>query len=143
ADLVVWSGDPLSVYSRADLTYVDGRLRFDRQADEAHRARVAAAREQLAAEVRGGPAKPAAAEAPFAVTPASPRFAYRPGRHAPAGAVAITGATVHTLEGPAIADGVVVFESGRITAVGGPGTPVPASAATVDGKGKHLWPGLI
>ncbi|MBN8280508.1 MAG: amidohydrolase family protein, partial [Gammaproteobacteria bacterium] len=36
-----------------------------------------------------------------------------------------------------------VFEAGRITAVGGPGTAVPAGAERVDATGKHLWPGLI
>jgi imidazolonepropionase-like amidohydrolase len=31
ADVVVWSGDPLSVYSRVDEVYVDGRLLYDRR----------------------------------------------------------------------------------------------------------------
>jgi len=30
ADVVVWSDDPLSIYSRAELVYVDGRAAFDR-----------------------------------------------------------------------------------------------------------------
>ncbi|MGH7297501.1 MAG: amidohydrolase family protein, partial [Polyangiaceae bacterium] len=30
ADVVVWSDDPLSVYARAELVYVDGQLVFDR-----------------------------------------------------------------------------------------------------------------
>ena len=30
ADVVVWSGHPFSVYTRADLVYVDGQLTFDR-----------------------------------------------------------------------------------------------------------------
>ena len=30
ADVVVWSGDPFSVYSRVDLVYIDGALVFDR-----------------------------------------------------------------------------------------------------------------
>ena len=30
ADLVLWSGDPFSVYSRADLVFVDGALIYDR-----------------------------------------------------------------------------------------------------------------
>jgi imidazolonepropionase-like amidohydrolase len=30
ADLVVWSGDPFSVYTRADRVYIDGALAFDR-----------------------------------------------------------------------------------------------------------------
>lgn len=33
ADLVVWSGHPLSVTSRVDQTWIDGRLYFDRQRD--------------------------------------------------------------------------------------------------------------
>jgi len=30
ADLVVWSGDPFSVYSRADLVFIEGRLVYER-----------------------------------------------------------------------------------------------------------------
>ena len=30
ADLVLWSGHPLSVYSRAERVYIDGALMFDR-----------------------------------------------------------------------------------------------------------------
>lgn len=30
ADLVVWSGYPFSVYSHADLVFIDGALRYDR-----------------------------------------------------------------------------------------------------------------
>ena len=30
ADVVVWSGTPWSVYTQVDLTYVDGRLLYDR-----------------------------------------------------------------------------------------------------------------
>jgi imidazolonepropionase-like amidohydrolase len=30
ADLVVWSGDPFSVYSRADLVFIEGRLAYER-----------------------------------------------------------------------------------------------------------------
>jgi imidazolonepropionase-like amidohydrolase len=29
-DVVVWSGDPFSVYTQADLVYIDGVLRYDR-----------------------------------------------------------------------------------------------------------------
>lgn len=171
ADVVIWSGDPLSVYSRADMSFVDGKLRFSREADQAHRARVTEARERLAAEIRGDAAKPASGQAATeaateaatgapagtlaaatvpaatpapAINPPAPKFNYRfaPGAAA-AGPVAIVGATVHTLEGPAIADGVVVFAGGRISAVGGPDTPIPASAGRIDAKGKHLWPSLI
>ncbi len=51
ADVVIWTGHPLSVYSRVEQTWVDGRRYFDRQADLAMRARLAAEREQLLAQV--------------------------------------------------------------------------------------------
>ena len=153
ADVVIWNGDPLSVYSRADMTFVDGQLRFSREADQAHRVQVTAARERLISEIRGDAAKAVPADteagkppatAAAAVNPRAPRFNYRFARGAEAaGPVAIVGATVHTLEGPAIADGIVVFAGGRITAVGGPETPIPASAERIDARGKQLWPSLI
>ena len=34
ADLVLWSGDPFSVYTRAEKVWIDGALRFDRSAPE-------------------------------------------------------------------------------------------------------------
>ncbi len=38
ADLAIWNGHPLSVYSRVDTTFVDGEILFDRQQDLAGRA---------------------------------------------------------------------------------------------------------
>ena len=37
ADVVVWSGNPFSVYSHADQVYIDGLLRFDRSESETPR----------------------------------------------------------------------------------------------------------
>ncbi len=56
---------------------------------------------------------------------------------------AITGATVHTV-GPAgtIENGTVLFEDGRIIAVGS-GVEVPAGATRIDGAGKLVTPGLF
>ena len=148
ADLVIWSGDPLSVYSVADETFVDGRRRFSRALDRAHRAEVEAARQALLGELRGdeasssddagkSDAEPAATPLPVVL----PEYRYAPDHTA--GPIAITGAMVHTLEGPAIVNGVVVMANGRITAVGGPATPVPAGAERVVAAGKHLWPAMI
>ena len=33
ADLVVWSGNPFSVYTRAEKVFIDGALRYDREAE--------------------------------------------------------------------------------------------------------------
>jgi imidazolonepropionase-like amidohydrolase len=58
--------------------------------------------------------------------------------------VAITGATIHT-EGPqgTIQNGTLVIENGRIRAVGGPATTVPAGARRIDAHGKVVTPGLF
>src|SRR5438270_12004586 len=56
--------------------------------------------------------------------------------------VAISGATIHPVSGPEIASGTIVFESGKITAVGADAA-VPAGAEVIDGHGKHVYPGLI
>src|SRR6266850_685991 len=47
ADLAIWNGHPLSVYSRVDATFVDGDVFFDRQQDLAHRGELAKERAQL------------------------------------------------------------------------------------------------
>jgi hypothetical protein len=33
ADLVIWSGDPLSIYSKPEMTFIDGRVYFDIDSD--------------------------------------------------------------------------------------------------------------
>lgn len=47
ADLVVYDGDPLSVYSKVQLVYIDGQLYFDRDKDIAERGRKAAIKNGL------------------------------------------------------------------------------------------------
>ncbi len=52
ADFVLWSGHPLSTYSRVEQTWVDGRKYFDREAEVAGRATRATEREALIAKIR-------------------------------------------------------------------------------------------
>lgn len=52
ADFVIWNGHPLSVYSRVEQTWVDGRRYFDRTTDLAARAALEAERQELIAAVR-------------------------------------------------------------------------------------------
>lgn len=61
----------------------------------------------------------------------------------PGRATAIVGATVLTATGQQIENGVVFFSGGKIVAVGGADTPVPADVAVIDGKGKWVTPGVI
>lgn len=60
ADLVLWSGSPLSAYSRCEQTWIDGRKYFDRQADLASREVVAKERAELIAKIKAQNAQPAA-----------------------------------------------------------------------------------
>ncbi|MFN4020980.1 MAG: amidohydrolase family protein [Erythrobacter sp.] len=72
-----------------------------------------------------------AAASAFAVAPA-----------AQAQDVAVRGETVHTMAGPAIADGVVVIDDGTIVAVGpAASTPIPEGFSVVEAK--VVTPGLV
>lgn len=56
--------------------------------------------------------------------------------------LAVRGATVHTMAGPPLTDGVVVIENGKIRAVGPAATtPVPADAKLL--RGAVVTPGLV
>ncbi len=58
--------------------------------------------------------------------------------------VAIVGATIHPVSGSDIAGGTIVFDAGKIVALGpSSSTPAPSGAEVVDGTGKHVYPSLI
>ena len=124
-------------------------------ADKGARARagalatLASALALAACTTTGGSDKPASASAnaekdkTFAATPAGePVYAstYKP---FPNVATAIRGATVYDGKGGKIANGVVFMSGGKIVAVGGPDTPIPADIAVFDGTGKFVTPGII
>lgn len=52
ADVVIWNGHPLSVYSRVDQTWLDGRLYFDREHDRQQREAWEAERQELIARIK-------------------------------------------------------------------------------------------
>jgi imidazolonepropionase-like amidohydrolase len=55
----------------------------------------------------------------------------------------IRGATIFDGEGGRIDNGVVFLSEGKVTAIGGPDTPIPADIAVFDGTGKYVTPGVI
>ncbi len=57
--------------------------------------------------------------------------------------IALKGATVLTVTRGTIRDGTVVMRDGKIAAVGGPDTNVPAGAEVVDVTGRFVSPGII
>jgi imidazolonepropionase-like amidohydrolase len=56
--------------------------------------------------------------------------------------LALTGGTVHPVTGPEIANGTVLVEGAKITAVGS-GIAVPSGAKVIDCTGKHVYPGFV
>jgi len=113
ADLAVFNGHPFDVRSHTTMTLIEGEVYFERA---------------------------------FAASPHKSRIPERRGRMKLPGKsalYAIVGATIHPVVGPTIARGVVVVKANRIVAVGGPKTPIPAGALTVDARGLHLYPGMI
>jgi imidazolonepropionase-like amidohydrolase len=194
ADFVIWSGHPLSVYTHAEQTWIDGAKEFDRAQDLANRAKLDEERQDLIRRVRaegqqgggggprgagppsvssaaggpgggqggpqgrgqrpgggpgqgGGPAaaapqRSASSEGPLRPIPAAQPAEYRDRVASPAGAHAIVGATIHTLTKGDIPNGTVVFQNGKITAVGA-NVAIPRGARIHDGKGKHVYPGMI
>jgi imidazolonepropionase-like amidohydrolase len=57
-------------------------------------------------------------------------------------AIAIRGATVLPVSGPAIPNGTVVIQGGKIVAVG-PSPAIPRGAEIVDARGKFVMPGVV
>ncbi|QPQ55132.1 amidohydrolase [Allosphingosinicella flava] len=56
---------------------------------------------------------------------------------------AITGATIFDGEGGRIDNGTVVMADGKVLAVGGADTAIPAGATRIDAAGKWVTPGII
>jgi len=56
--------------------------------------------------------------------------------------IALAGGTVHTVSRETIARGTVVFDRGRIVAIGG-APELPANCERIDVTGKQVYPGLI
>ncbi|MCX8214979.1 MAG: hypothetical protein OTJ97_10840, partial [SAR202 cluster bacterium] len=57
-------------------------------------------------------------------------------------AVALRGATIHTVTNGVIENGTILFENGVIRAVGAD-VEIPTGTRVVDVSGKHIYPGLI
>lgn len=73
-----------------------------------------------------------------ATATASPEIPGRPQDHP----IALVGGTVHPVSGPAIEGGTIVFDGGKIVAVGRD-VALPANAERIDATGKHIYPGMI
>ncbi len=58
--------------------------------------------------------------------------------------IVLTGATIHVGNGQVIENGIIAFDKGVITAIGGAATTVDrAGSDVIDLTGKHIFPGII
>lgn len=126
ANLVVETGEPFAAESRVSEIWIDGK-RYEvtekRETGDGRR-ETKSLEPELAVDVRSLPARD---DRPIAV----PR------------AVVVRGATVWT-QGPAgiLENADLVVSGGKVVAVGR-GLAVPAGALEIDGRGKHVTPGII
>ena len=56
--------------------------------------------------------------------------------------IAIVGATVHPVSKPTVENGTVLFDKGKIVAVG-TNVEIPDDAKVIKAEGKHVYPGLF
>ena len=125
ADIALFNGHPFNAYARCELALVDGEVWFQRSS------------------IKGESDKKVEVARSLPVVPEEIRDREFNLTDDPKATFALLGATVHPVSGPAIKDGVVILAGGKIQAVGGPGTSVPAGSVSVDLKGHDIWPGII
>lgn len=56
--------------------------------------------------------------------------------------IAVVNATIHPVSSPPIESGTILFDKGKIVAVG-KNVAIPQGAEVIDASGKHVYPGLI
>lgn len=115
-DLAIFNGHPLNTFSRNVMTVIDGEIFF--KDDDTN------------------PIEPCdTLRHPGDVNFAIPETVHR--------AYAVVGATIHPISTEPIRNGTVVIVGDRIHAVGDETTDIPPGAGRIDGKGLHVYPGLI
>ena len=56
--------------------------------------------------------------------------------------IALVGGTIHPVSGPVIENGTILFDNGRIVAIG-TNVTLPQGTEQIDITGKHVYPGII
>jgi imidazolonepropionase-like amidohydrolase len=128
ADFAIFNGHPFNAFARCEMTVIEGNVVFQRDRQPTAMSEAMAARKLVRPGM--GLAKKDVREKDLDLPEGKP------------GLYAITGATVHPVDGPAIEEGVVVIDGDRIAAVGKDVT-VPENAAVIEASGLHVYPGLI
>jgi imidazolonepropionase-like amidohydrolase len=116
-DLAIFDGHPLNSYARPEMTLVEGEVFFQRS-------------DRLKPQPVAQSPPPRSIAAPR--LPAERSNKYQAIRHV----------TVHPISGPVIENAVVIIRDGKIDSIG-EGVDVEGDAVSTDGKGLHLYPGMI
>ena len=128
ADLAIFSGHPLSGFSRCEQTLIAGEVYFTREKQPSIMSPETAARSGKPAELILPKPEQRVAKIDLAGA-ASARYA-------------VIGATLHPIDADDIPNGVLIVEEGKITALG-PNLPVPEGFSILRADGLHVYPGLI
>ena len=148
ADLVVWDGDPFSVYTRVERVYVEGELVYAKDGT----AGIEPSDFELGyPSFTAPPASPRPATAvptrePTTRPPARSRAATRarlPFDRDDGPITVLVGAQVHTADGTVLDDATIELRGTRITRVAAGTTSVPEGATRIDLAGKIVTPGLV
>jgi imidazolonepropionase-like amidohydrolase len=163
ADIAVWNRHPLSSYAITDLVFIDGRVYYDRQAEERRLTELVKEKESLVSAERGERRSPTTNEPqarPQIASPDGPatnRDGNGNGNGEPVGTagaapqqpragtgplLAITNARIHPVTRPSIERGTILIRGNLIEAVGA-GVAVPAGAKVIDAAGADVYPGWI
>jgi imidazolonepropionase-like amidohydrolase len=143
ADVVLWSADPFSVYAHADKVWVEGVREFDRDKSPAPWSdfEVGQFIDDVGPMNHAGPISHAGP----ANDANSKKVGPEPSDQVDAtAATVLKGATIHTVSGEVIDEGVVVIDAnGNIKSVGDRSTALSKGADVVDVSGKVITPGLV
>ncbi len=124
ADLAIFNGNPLSVYSHCEMTLIEGEVYFERVERrpryETPLRKIEEVVADIVTKVAGQPVRDSSSEGPI---------------------VAIRGATIHPVSRPTIERGNVLIRGNRIVGVGD--VAIPANAKVIAADGLHVYPGLI
>jgi imidazolonepropionase-like amidohydrolase len=120
ADIAIWQGYPLSVFSKCVTTMVEGTVYFQRRDAFGIDAQSTTHQDVTHCKVDS-----------LSIPLPKPSHTY-----------AITGGTVHPISGPDIPNGIVVMTDGKIVAVG-KSVHIPSGAVVVNARGLQVYPGMI
>ncbi len=128
ADLAIFSGHPLSAFSRCEMTIIEGEVFF--------------ARDKQPTAMSPAAVTASAQPRPLLFPPAEIRAKQLDLAPSADGRYAIVGGTVHPVDAPDIERGTVLVNGDKIVAVGA-SVEIPAGTKTIDAAGLHVYPGLI